>query len=41
MAISMYSASVSQFKKMLGNLAKIMKTEEECGAVGRAEYLCG
>jgi hypothetical protein len=41
MAISMYNASVPQFKKMVGNLATTIKTVEECGAAGKAEYLGG
>jgi hypothetical protein len=37
MAISMYNASVPQFKKMLGNLAEILKKAEEHGAAKKID----
>ena len=37
MAISMYSASVPQFKKMLGNLAAILKKAEEHGTAKKID----
>jgi len=37
MAISMYNASVPQFKKMLGNLATILKKAEEHGTAKKID----
>ncbi|NBW68845.1 MAG: DUF1993 domain-containing protein, partial [Betaproteobacteria bacterium] len=37
MSISMYNASVPQFKKMLGNLAAILKKAEEHGTAKKID----